>query len=454
MRTHSLLWLMGSLPAVTVAAAVWRHAGSPLTEVFVAAACLALAIYLRPRLSEPASRITDAARRLAATVGSPQPGPSPADLPALPSLLSPLVDSVIHALQAARNEQRHAEAIFARMADGIVVVDSELRVQRINPAGCELLSLPAERAVGRTVIEATMHYGLDALFRDALATGQTRSRQLEVLQPHRRVLRALVTPMRGTSPAVGAVAVIQDLTDLDRIERVRRDFVTNVSHELRTPVASIRVMAESLQRGALEQPELAGQFLQSITEAADRLGTLVDDLLTLARIEAGTVRQAWQAVDLAGLAAEATAALRPLAQQHGVALAADPLEPLRVTGDAEGLRQALANMVTNGIKYNQPGGQVRVSVRRAPGGACVEVTDTGIGIAAEHLPRIFERFYRVDRGRSRAMGGTGLGLAIVKHVAEAHGGHVTVQSTPGAGSAFLFTLPEAPADALPTRTDQ
>lgn len=451
MRVRVEPWLLGLLPMLAAGAVLLSTGqldGTALAEALAAGGgvWLCLAIVAQRRLRRVGARLGSLAQRLSKAVGAVSPVSEWTDPHAGAAALEPLVHSACRALADAEKQHQQAEAIFAHMADGIVVVDGELRIQRLNPAAAEMLSLSPERTPGRTVIEATMHHGLDTLFRQALSTGEAQETRLEVIQPRRRLLRALVSPLRGPNTGAGAVAVIQDLTDFGRIERVRRDFVSNVSHELRTPVSSIKVMAESLQRGALEQPELASQFLRSITEAADRLSTLIDDLLALARAEAGAGRHAWQRVDLAAMAHQALSDLQPLAREFEISLTAEAVEPTVVMGDAEGLRQAITNLVTNGIRYNRPGGQVSLRLRRTPEGVRLEVTDTGIGIASEHLPRIFERFYRVDRGRSRGSGGTGLGLAIVKHVAEAHGGQVTVESAPGRGSTFTLTLPERALD--------
>lgn len=402
-----------------------------------------LALLCIQELVRPMVRLRSAARRLRAAHGS-EPSAKEfvtEDLGLLAGVFTSLAAEVRQALREARDNHEQMEAIFARMADGVLVVDGELRILRLNPAAADILAVMPERAVGHTVIEATMHHGLDELFRAALAAGYTQSQRLETIQPRRRLVQALVTPLEsdGSGPAV--VAVLQDLTEFDRVERVRRDFVTNVSHELRTPVTSIRVMAESLRRGALRQPELAEQFLQSITEASERLARLVDDVLALARVEAGPSRREWQTVLLPELIGDVVASQQALARQYGVTLEGDCPEPITIPGDAEGLRQAVTNLLSNGIKYNRPEGRVRVRLRRTPEQVLLQVSDTGIGIAAEHLPRIFERFYRVDRGRSREVGGTGLGLAIVRHVAEAHGGRVEVESTPGEGSCFTLVIP-------------
>ena len=404
------------------------------------------------------TRLRISTRRIALDSGGDAPPEKGGidDLDQLAAWLSAVSRHVRRSLREAREREQETEAVFARMADGILLVDGDLRIRRLNPAAAEMLALTPGRALGYTVIEATMLHSLDGLFREAMLAGATRMRRLETIQPRRRLLHVLVTPLEGGVRGSGAVAVLQDLTEFDRVERVRRDFVTNVSHELRTPVTSIKVMVESLQRGAIKQKALREEFFRSIVEATDRLAQLVDDVLALARIEAGPGRLEWQPVALDQLVRETVAAQVPLAREYQVELTAETDEPLVVTGDPEGLRQAIANLITNGVKYNHPGGQVHIRLRRTEEEACLEVADTGIGIPPEHLSRIFERFYRVDRGRSRELGGTGLGLAIVKHVCEAHGGQVRVESVVGKGSTFQMTLPlteAAPAPLSDRATD-
>ncbi len=412
------------------------------------AASLVLSTYLARGLLRPVAHL----RSLAEDLGSSTVGKRilwhADEVAQLVPIFVGAVRAVRARLREAEGRRQETETLLARMADGVVVVDGDLRIRRVNPAAADVLALSPEKAVGSTIIEATMLHALDELFRDALAGGTTQVRRVETIQPQRRLLQVVVTPL-GSAAGPGAVAVLQDLTEVYRMERVRRDFVTNVSHELRTPVTSIKVMAESLQRGALDQPDLRDEFLQAIMTSADRLAQLVDDVLALARIEAGPGRLQWHEVPLAGVVREVVASQQVLAREYQVDLALEEMDEVTLTGDAEGLRQAVANLVSNGIKYNRAGGSVRVRLRRVAQGVEVVVADTGIGIPPAHLPRVFERFYRVDRGRSREVGGTGLGLAIVKHVAEAHGGQVTVESELGRGSVFRLTLPEKTRTAGP-----
>jgi two-component system phosphate regulon sensor histidine kinase PhoR len=235
-----------------------------------------------------------------------------------------------------------------------------------------------------------------------------------------------------------------DIAQLRRSEAVRKDFTANVSHELRTPLAAIKAFAETLREGAADDAEHRAEFLQEIERNADRMARLVDDLLTLSALDSGARLPAPESVDLMRLAAEVAATLKPLADRKELALRVEPFRdvPL-VRGDRGQLKQVLTNLIDNAIKYTPEKGLVRVSAACAEGRATVNVEDTGPGIPPEALPRIFERFYRADKARSREMGGTGLGLAIVKHIVEAHDGGVSVESRPGGGSLFRFSLPAA-----------
>lgn len=441
------LWVMALAVLPTASAVLWLWIGRlvPLAPAFYALGVgllvgLLLAWRLFGEIARSMARLRGVARRLRAAQDVVKDLPEPADakdLGQLSALLASLSKDLRNAWAQARQSRQQMEAIFTQMPNGILVVDGDLRIQHVNPAAQDLLALTPTRTLGRTVIEATMHHALDRLLRKAITTGSTHSMRLETIQPRRRVLQALVTPLEEG----GAVAVFQDLTEFDHLERVRRDFVANVSHELRTPVTTIKVMAESLRRGALRDVHLAEEFLHSIAEAADRLARLVDDLLALARAEAGPGPLEWKEFRLDHLVKEVVSTQSSWAQQYGIELIAEVLEPTSIRADPEGMRQAITNLVTNAIQYNKPGGSVRLRLSRTNQGILLSVADTGVGIAAEHLPRIFERFYRVDRGRSRELGGTGLGLAIVKRAVEAHGGQVTAESTLGQGSTFTITLP-------------
>jgi two-component system phosphate regulon sensor histidine kinase PhoR len=257
------------------------------------------------------------------------------------------------------------------------------------------------------------------------------------------VLRASATAL-GDDEAGAVLLVVHDLTEAERLNRIRQDFVANVSHELRTPLTSLRGYAETLLDGGLDDAEHRERFVRIIRDQAVRLQALVDDLLSLAELERAGAPLRRSRFDLRALAGEQLAACREAAARAGLALALEPGEPVEVEADRARLSQVIANLLDNAVKYTERGA-VTIAVGREGGAAWCEVRDTGPGIPPDDQSRVFERFYRVDKARSREQGGTGLGLSIVKHILALHGGEVSLRSTPGEGSVFRFELPPRPA---------
>ncbi|MCS6861043.1 MAG: cell wall metabolism sensor histidine kinase WalK [Abditibacteriales bacterium] len=358
-----------------------------------------------------------------------------------------------------QREKEKSEAMLTRMADGIIVTDVSGRIVLFNPAAERIFGLPAQRALGRTVTDIFMDYDLSTMLTRALGQGVPQTAEVKVERPQERILNVFVTLVETEGrQGHGAVIVLHDLTEIRRLENIRRDFVANVSHELRTPVASLRAMAETLLMGAKDDPEAAQQFLETMLKETERLSVLLDDLLELARIEAGKREPRKVDLNLRELVETVLNKLRPHAERKQLNLAVDVPEDLTLRADPDAMQQILVNLLDNAIKYTPSGGSVTVTgkVRGNDGIPSIpflsstspslpyvvlSVSDTGVGIPHEHLPRIFERFYRVDKARSREMGGTGLGLSIVKHLVEMQGGKVTVESAVGRGSVFTVTLP-------------
>ena len=342
--------------------------------------------------------------------------------------------------------------IMSHMADGLVIADSEGLVRLLNPAAARLLRTTPARARGRSLVAVVRHHELAALVHTALAGTAPAGPRLVELETGdgRRAVQAMASRLpeaRGSGHQV--LLILQDVTELRRTESVRRDFVANVSHELRTPVAVLKALVETLQDGALEDPIAARDFLERMQVEVDGLARLVEELLELSRIESGQLRLCPQPVDLAGVVAAAAERLRPHAERQGLGLVVQPAGRLPpVQADPERIHQVVINLLHNAIKFTPPGGRITVSVELRDGHLCVAVADTGIGIAPEELPRLFERFYKADR--SRGSGGSGLGLAIAKHLVQAHGGRIWAESPgEGYGATFIFTLPLAAASANP-----
>jgi two-component system phosphate regulon sensor histidine kinase PhoR len=373
------------------------------------------------------------------------PTPDQDELAKLGLALRRIAERADAQIAAVAAERDHLRATVAGMTEGVLVTDEQGRARLSNPAFAELFGVAAG-APPEEVLELAREPELADLIARALTAGGDQRDEIEQLDPVRRTLAVIASPLAGGR---GAVLVARDITESERLHRMRRDFVANVSHELKTPLAAIRGYAETLADGAASEAETAHRFSRRILDQCRRLGALLDDLLVLSRLESAEAPGRREPVDLKELAQEAIELVESKAVEKAVEVSLDPGEGATVEGDPEGILRLLSNLLENAVKYNRPGGSVRVRLARDESAslqapmAAIEVEDSGIGIPADSLPRIFERFYRVDKGRSREEGGTGLGLAIVKHVAQAHGGRVEVESRLGEGTRFRVLLPAA-----------
>ena len=349
-------------------------------------------------------------------------------------------------------ERNRSSAILRSMVEGVAVIDAEERLVFYNRAFSEILIVDSANAEGRPLIEVVRNSDLVGLIRRALrgdeglqsdiTMGITQTRSFSITAAP---VKALDAPASGRDPQAkpsGAVVVLHDVTELRRLERVRQDFVANVSHEFKTPLTAIQGFAETLLAGALDDPENNRRFLEIIRNHAIRLARLTNDLLKLARIEAGKMEVEFSSVSLLELieGCTETTLLKANRKEITLEITVPPQLPA-VRGDAALLRDVLQNLLDNAIQYTPARGHISVSATAGPREAVVTVADTGIGIPLADSERIFERFYRVDAARSREAGGTGLGLSIAKHIVEAHGGKLWVESTVGQGSRFSFSLP-------------
>jgi two-component system phosphate regulon sensor histidine kinase PhoR len=358
---------------------------------------------------------------------------------ALGRALDRLAASLSSTLTELRSERDLLGGILDGMQEGVLLLDENGHVALVNAALREMLLLGADTS-GRALVDIFRDPELGALVERTRGLRTPVLGEIEVagLKPRRLLVRALAL---SREPA-GILAVFVDVTELRRLEKLRKDFVANVSHELRTPVTAIRSATETLQDAAKSDPGAVPMFVDIIARNADRMHQLVEDLLDLSRIESREYKLNLESVDLAQAVPQAFALFRERATKKGLQLISKvPADLFPVRADARALEQVLTNLLENAIKYCPEGAQIRVSAA-AEGERLLrlEVEDTGPGIEAKHLPRLFERFYRIDKGRARDVGGTGLGLSIVKHLVEAMGGEVGVESEPGRGSTFHVTL--------------
>ena len=375
----------------------------------------------------------------------------------LAEALNAMAASLKETLHQLEDEGQRIRTIMQSMAEGLLVIDARGKISLVNPAGEALLGLREARALGQTPLEMIRSHELDDLLKAAGQREDAVAAEITLIYPRRRILAGTAATIRGAGGAVeGTVLALRDITRLKRLEEMRMEFVLNVSHELRTPLTAIRGYAETLLDGDLKDQEEARRFLEVINRHSERLARLLDDLLDLSNIELERVPLHIRPLTLPEVARQATAMVMPQVGQKSIRMEnAIPADLPPVLADRDRLVQVLVNLLDNAVKYTPSGGSVtlRAAVLPAegdqggPGQPRVEIVveDTGIGVPKRDLPRITERFYRVDKARSREMGGTGLGLAIVKHLVEAHAGTLAIESELGKGTLVRVILPVAPA---------
>lgn len=334
---------------------------------------------------------------------------------------------------------RAMSAVLNQSQSGMLAVDDQMNITLVTAVAKQLLGMKSN-CDGIPLQQATKEVQLEEVFEEAMKQDGITTN--EVTAHGGKPLRLYLSPLKQDDKTVGAVAMVEDISELRRMEQVRTDFAANVSHELKTPLTSIKGFVETLQEGALENPPMAQRFLRIIMMEVDRLTRLINDILSITKMESGQTEVSNERVRIDQMMEDVAEMLSVHATEKGVELTVNQAkEPLFVWGNPDRVEQLLINLMENAIKYNRPEGTVHASLYATADTIQFLVSDTGIGIAEEHLPRLFERFYRVDKGRSRSMGGTGLGLAIVKHIAVSMGGMIEVHSKLGEGTEFLVTLP-------------
>jgi two-component system phosphate regulon sensor histidine kinase PhoR len=416
-----------------------------LGGLLVAFLVAVLGFFMARRISGPLHDLQRGALRFArGDLDRSLPIPHTAELASLAEALNYMAGQLQNKIESLTRQGQEQQAILSSMTEGVLALDAEGRLLTINRAGAEMLRLDAAAAHNLPIQEVIQDTGLKWFINRTLSSPAPVEDEVEIKDNGRRIFKAHGTSLRdsqGTS--LGTLIVLHDITQLRQLENTRRDFVANVSHELKTPITSIKGFVETLLAGALKEPDNAENFLKIIAKQTDRLNEIIDDLLTLSRIEQDAERRQ---IFLEGQKIKATLqsaiqVCEAKAAAKEIALQLTCAEDLRGQINPPLLEQALVNLIDNAVKFSQPGAVVQVEAQREGPQVLIRVRDQGPGIPPEHLPRIFERFYRVDAGRSRKIGGSGLGLAIVKHIALAHGGRVTVASSLGKETVFSLSVP-------------
>jgi len=412
-----------------------------------------LSVWLARGLTKPLSDMATAARQLAAGNHSVRIQTSSRDeVGLLADTLNHMTNELRSKIEELSEDRAQLLAMLTSMVEGVMVLDYKGRILQVNPALERMFGVTRTEARGRQSSEVFGHPKLNALVSTVLAQRTGQEDEI-ILTPSGRCLDVEASVAGGEQDNEAcAVLVFHDITELRRLENIRKDFVANVSHELRTPLTSIKGYVEALLDGGKDDPETSVRFLDIILKQSDRLNLILEDLLQLSKIESGQVQFKQEPLHIGSVVERTIAMVKPLADKKHHRLSSQIAADLPlISGDQERLVQVLANLVDNAIKYTPEGGLITVAARRIPvakntaheqcDGIELTVTDTGIGIPERDRPRVFERFYRVDKARSRELGGTGLGLAIVKHIVEGHGGQVWVEGNVPSGSRFVVRLP-------------
>jgi two-component system, OmpR family, phosphate regulon sensor histidine kinase PhoR len=416
-----------------------------LTGLLIAFISALLSFYISRRISLPLERMRNLANHYSkGEFEHKLPSGNSLEMDELATAMNKMAAELDDKIQAIVGQRNELEAVLSSMTEGVLAFDTGERLVSLNLAASQMLGLKLDSAKGQYIQEIIRQVQLQKLVASILENGEPLEDEIELQDKTNRILRVHGTILRDIkNRSLGVLVVLNDITQLRRLEKVRRDFVANVSHELRTPITSIKGFVETLRDGAIENPDDARRFLSIIANQTDRLNTIIDDLLVLSkieeteqgemRLEEGMVKPVLQnALEICNFKAKA--------KNVSINLICD--EEMRAKINPDLLEQAIINLLDNAIKYSSDGGEVNISAIKDNQEIRISVQDNGPGIEKKHLPRLFERFYTADKARSRELGGSGLGLAIVRHIVLAHNGSVSVESTPGKGSIFTIHLPE------------
>jgi two-component system, OmpR family, phosphate regulon sensor histidine kinase PhoR len=431
-----------ALPVQQIEASIRQIQDAILIFSLVAALCaILLATYIAGRITRPLRNLTEAANRIAAGDLRSHILPTTSDeVGQLTKAFNTMGEQLRSHIDALVSESSKLSAVLNEMSDGVIIIDGDGKVRLINPAVENMFGIREKEAINHSLIEALRQHQLVELWRKCRETNELQVMMIEL--PAQRLYLQCVATSLGKALPDNILLLIQNLTRLRRLETIRQDFMSNISHELRTPLASLKALTETLQESALDDPPAARHFLQQMETEVDALSLIVSELLELSRIESGQAPLKMETISPMELIERAVERLKLQAERAGITILTEcQSDSPPVLADPNRLEQVLVNLLHNSIKFTASGGSIQIGCASDQDKMTFSVKDTGIGIPADDLPRIFERFYKTDRARTE--NGTGLGLAISRHIVEAHGGKIWVESIEGQGSTFSFTIPLA-----------
>ena len=365
----------------------------------------------------------------------------------LAEVMNRMASQLENRMKTVLQQRNELEAVLSSMLEGVIALDSNERIISMNSAAGMMFDTHPERVAGRNLQEVIRNLALQRFATSALKSTVSIEDDFVLYREEERILNIHSSPLYDAgNRQIGILLVINDVTRLRHLENVRRDFVANVSHEIKTPLTAIKGFVETLQQGTGQSRQEQDRFLGIIVKHVNRLNAILEDLLVLSRMEQEDGHTGIRLAEgrIKDVIQTAVQICQPKATAKSIGIEIDVPDPITVNLDATLLEQALVNLIDNAIKYSETGSRIFISASGEPKELNIKIADRGTGIPQKHLPRLFERFYRVDKARSRKLGGTGLGLAIVKHIVQAHGGHISVNSTLGQGSTFVIHLPYRP----------
>jgi two-component system phosphate regulon sensor histidine kinase PhoR len=413
--------------------------------VIIAILAAGISLIISRRISRPIEMMKKGADRFAGgDLSYRQIIPESTEMASLAEAMNQMAAQLEDRIKTVINQRNELETVLSSMLEGVMAVDREERIISMNQAAAELFEIDLEGFDHRSVQEVIRNLNLQQFISTALSSKEPLQEDITLYQNPQRILDVKSSSLLNANQnQIGTLIVFNDVTHLRRLEDMRRDFVANVSHEIKTPLTAIKGFVETLHHGKVETEEETSRFLEIIQKHVDRLNSIIEDLLALSRIEQEDEGKtiSFQFGNIGDMIPAAVQICRPKAEEKNIQIDILDCDEIRAKFDPPLLEQAVVNLLDNAIKYSNPEGTIEVKAVEKDSEVLISVEDHGSGIAQKHLPRLFERFYRVDKARSRQLGGTGLGLAIVKHIAQAHGGRVSVDSTLGKGSIFTIHLP-------------